>query len=105
MEIDINRTIELVYSKTLLLLDRVNILQQENQGLKKELNLKKEDVLMMTQKINEKEQEIRELNEKLDALNVTNAIKSNEVEKDTKVKEKINHLITEVDKCISLLSN
>ncbi len=97
--------IELVYHKTSILTDALQEVRLLNQGMRQELDVKKNELRMMSEELSKKNQEIDSLQKEVESIKISGAIRLDKQEEDLKVKAKINHLITEVDKCIHLLSN
>ncbi|HOS57462.1 MAG TPA: hypothetical protein PLB66_02390 [Bacteroidales bacterium] len=75
---------------------RYNEQKEENEELKKTVNL-------LTQQVDELTKRTEELDEKLKLVTITKTILKKEDKKD--IKKKINDLVREIDDCIGLLNS
>lgn len=82
---------------------KVGKLVEAHKKIRKELNNLKSENEKLTQSIEDQKLTIKDLEEKAKVLKLSKSI-SNNNEKNTDLKLKINELIREVDKCISLLN-
>lgn len=94
-----------IYHRVSLLSEEYKRLKAKNQGLQTIIEEQKEALRMMNEQVKGKDTKIDQLSQENDALKISQQIKASPLDKDHEIKGKINHLISEVDKCINLLSN
>lgn len=85
------------------LIANVQRLFQEYKNLKAGNKMLRGRLDVATAEITKKEQEIKELKEKIDRMKIANHLLAGN-DKDGKAKKRINTLIREVDRCIALLN-
>ncbi len=79
------------------------IISLYNNLIKKNNNLEQKNIELITE-LNNKKQELKELQEKYNLLKVAKTVSVN-VKDITDTKNKINRIVREVDKCMALLNN
>jgi len=83
--------------------DKVHVLMSDNSSLKQENISLKNKVVDLESVLTQQKSEIDEINEKIKMLKMAKSL-SGDSEGNKEMKLKINELVREIDKCISLLN-
>ena len=84
---------------------KINLLASKHGDLiEKNISLKKENV-SLGEKVNDLKQEIEELKKRIEVVDLTKGISVRDSNSIGFARKRVNNLIREIDKCISLLNN
>ena len=83
---------------------KVNKIISLYNSLKKEKEEILEENKMLKSEVEDRDKDIKRLEEKIKLLRITKSVSTQDVEKNKESRQKINEYVREIDKCIALLN-